>query len=143
MSARLDGIYEYDHPPENHNPLPGEVENRLAVTYELPGRTVPPSSLESAHPDAVAHAFLNKRTGRAHGNDNQQHTELVEAAGGDRTEENINRGLITGVSRGSRNCIDFMDLQPCCHESPCAAANNPAMSLPGTTNGIREYRCGN
>ena len=127
--SEADGIYEYDHPLETMDPLPfGEVEKQIgSYVAELveDGSTIQLGI--GAIPDAVAHAFLDKKDLGVHTEMiTNSILELVEAGVVTGQRKNINRGIIIGAfSRGSRKLYDFMDRNPCVAMNPCSYVNNP------------------
>ena len=122
--SEADGIYEYDHPLETMDPLPfGEVEKQIgSYVAELveDGSTIQLGI--GAIPDAVAHAFLDKKDLGVHTEMiTNSILELVEAGVVTGQRKNINRGIIIGAfSRGSRKLYDFMDRNPCVAMNPCS-----------------------
>lgn len=145
--SEADGIYEYDHPLETMDPLPfGEVEKQIgSYVAELveDGSTIQLGI--GAIPDAVAHAFLDKKDLGVHTEMiTNSILELVEAGVVTGQRKNINRGIIIGAfSRGSRKLYDFMDRNPlCCHES-LQLRQQSQCHCPELQNGIREHCHGN
>ena len=127
--SEVEGIYEYDHPLETMDPLPfGEVEKQIGeYVAELveDGSTIQLGI--GAIPDAVAHAFLDKKDLGVHTEMiTNSILELVEAGAVNGRKKSINRGIIVGAfSRGSQRLYDFMDHNPCVAMNPCSYVNNP------------------
>ena len=122
--SEVEGIYEYDHPLETMDPLPfGEVEKQIGeYVAELVenGSTIQLGI--GAIPDAVAHAFLDKKDLGVHTEMiTNSILELVEAGAVNGRKKSINRGIIVGAfSRGSQKLYDFMDHNPCVAMNPCS-----------------------
>ena len=127
--SEVAGVYEHDHPIDTMDPLPfGDLERTIGqYVADLieDGSTIQLGI--GAVPDAVAHAFMDKK-------DLGVHTEmitnsiydLVQAGVITGKRKSLHRGIIIGAfSRGSQKLYDFLANNPQVAMHPCRYVNDP------------------
>lgn len=127
--SEVDAIYEADHPIETLDPQPfGEIEAKIGeyvATLVEDGSTIQLGI--GAIPDAVAHAFMNKKNLGVHTEMiTNSILDLVKAGVITGKEKSLDRGVIVGAfSLGSKELYEFMDKNPQVSMKNCSYVNDP------------------